>query len=214
MKYPYEYPDDKRFAFSADDWLISYADQCLNTRSISVMTFSFAMVLELYLKAYYTNVTGDAIAATKFSHKIRSLLQKLKGIDADRFPASLNFKLHLLDYDIWELDRTQWRSEWFVKLGEADQNELRANSEFYLAMAYIGDLKYGISPSLEKHNGRVLSSSWGSHNKRLADIVVDIRNRIGYSAPEILDGLKYMGADQRISSHARNYLSDIYSRSR
>lgn len=207
-KFPYEQDDYYRFAFVADEWLTEYAFQSGGVISLPALTFSFAMTLELYLKAYFTRLTNDGLGATKYSHRIDKLLKEIESIDP-YFPDILKFNLNLLDFPIFELDRKHWDTEWYNKLPQNEKQSLRDNYEFYLIMAYGPDLKYGISPSLEKHNGRIISSAWTHFNNKLKYIIIYIRNRIEYPINKVDDNLYWSMKNPRQSKESLNYIEEI-----
>ena len=209
-KFPYEQDDYFRFAFVADQWLTEYAFQSGGVVSLPALTFSFAMTLELYLKAYYTKLSNDGLGATKFGHRIDKLLKEIESIDSS-FPDILKFNVSLINFPIYELDRCQWNTDWFNKLPSEEKKSLKENYEFYLIMAYGPDLKYGISPSLEKHNGRIISSAWTHFNQKLKDILIYIRNRIEYPLSESDDNLFWALKNPRQSKDSLNYIENIMS---
>ena len=212
-KFPYEQEDFSRFAFVADEWLIDYAFHSGTLISTIGLPFSFAMTLELYLKAYYTKLTDDGLKATNFGHRIDKLLKELELIDPT-FPDILRFNLELLNYPIFELDKEHWNTKWFNKLIEADKQSLIENYEFYLIMAYGPDLKYGISPSREKHNGRIISSAWKSFNSKLLDIVIEIRSRLEYPLKLVEDNLFWATKNPHFTEESLLYIKTIIAQTK
>lgn len=205
--FPYEQEDYFRFGFVADQWLVEYAHQCAGVISLPVMTFSMSLVFELYLKAYYAKIITQP-PATTLGHNVRKILENLAKADQN-FPSELIFNKDLLQYPLFELDKDGWKSQWFVNLGEADKKELKVNYEFYLIMAYGIDLKYGISPSLEKHNGRLISSAWTLFNPKLSEIIIAIRNRISYPGTKTEDILSIKLKNPRLEQGSKDYLQSI-----
>jgi hypothetical protein len=207
--YPYQREDFYRFGFVGDEWLIEYSHQSAGVISIPAMIFSMVMSLELYLKAYYSKIGNPDYPATKFGHRTDILIKKLQNIDA-KFPDTLKFNMALLNYPLCELDKESWKCEWYLNLPENERNELIKNYEFYLAMAYGMDLKYGISPSLQKHNGRIISSSWTRFSPKLSNIIIAIRNRISYPEKKEDDLLVHPGSiHPRLDNSSKAYLFKI-----
>ena len=212
-KSPFEQEDHFRFAFVADEWLALYSD--FENASALPRIFAMVMTFELYLKAYHSKLTvkiPDAKNTTKFSHRCDLLLNEISRLDKEHFPSLLKFNLSLLNCPLYELDRNGWNCEWFKKLSEPDQNELRDNYEFYLIMAYGTDLKYGICPSLEKHGGRIISSTWSAYNPKLAEMVTFIRNRIGFPDHQVNDLLKRKLEQQNSGYASSKFLRNIIDR--
>lgn len=205
--YPYEREDYFRFAFVGDEWLIEYAHQGANVVSAPAKVFSMAMTFELYLKAYYSKIKANP-PATKFGHKTDQIIIKIQEFDLN-FPSELNFKMSLLAYPIYELDREKWQCPWYLNLNQEDRLELKDNYEFYVTMAYGADLKYGISPSLEKHNGRIISSAWTSFNPRLSSIVIAIRNLIVFPGKKTDDLLMFAMRNPKIEYDSKKFLEVI-----
>jgi hypothetical protein len=201
--------DFRRFAFTADEWLTSYAHLSSTFVVVYPTTFSMAMVLELYLKAYSAFLSGNGTDVTKFGHKIAELYEDLQTRDSE-FPFDLRLSPSLSKHPLHNLDAESWQCSWYSALSQTEQDDIRANYEIYLVMGYAADLKYGISPALPRHNGRIISSAWSRLNPWLARFVCRIRKRIGYPANMQDDRLFYSLRHPELHQDARTYLANIH----
>ena len=204
--------DYSRFAFTADEWLVSYAHMSASFVSTYAATFSMAMTIELYLKAYYAYLAEPEGDATKYKHGIARLYQDLEQMDT-KFPANIKLNTKLSTLPLHELDRESWQSNWFLALSTEDQREIRQHYEVYMVMAYASDLKYGISPALPRHSGRVISSAWSHLNPWIAEFVLSIRKRIGHPKKKVDDRLHYALLHPDLDRRAAQFIEDIHSRS-
>jgi hypothetical protein len=200
--------DYHRFAFTGDEWLIAYAHLSSTFLVIYPTTFAMAMVLELYLKAYAAFLAGTGVDVTKYGHRIAALYDSLQKGDPS-FPAELKLNPRLSAKPLHELDGAQWQCDWFKKLPVIEQADIRKNYEIYLAMEYAADLKYGVSPALTKHSGRVITSAWGALNPWLAKFVCAVRRRIGHPLTPSDDRLKRITSKLALNEPAREYLTKI-----
>ena len=201
--------DFSRFAFTADDWLVSYAHLSASFVTVYPTTFSMAMILELYLKAYIAFLEGNGTNVTAHGHDICSMYKKLMDEDP-LFPTEIRLFPDLSKNPIFELDRDNWQSKWFLALTQEIQTDIRENYEIYLAMAYVVDLKYGVSPAPKKNAGRIISSSWTSLNPWIAKFVVTIRKRIGHPQNKLDDCLHYTLNHRDLHPRAKVFLEEIY----
>jgi len=200
--------DSTRYAFTADEWLVSYAQLNASLLVVYPMTFSLAMVLELYLKAYAARLAGTGVDVSRYGHKIADLYSWLQESDAD-FPGEIRLAPELSKLPLFELDSEGWNCNWFKTLEPEKQDDVRTNYEIYMAMAYSADLKYGISPALPKHGRRVISSAWGSHNPWLVTFVRTVRARIGHPVEPWADPLLSALESPDLHVSARTYLKSV-----
>lgn len=201
--------EHRRFAFTADEWLIAYAQ--LNATMIAVypMTFSMAMVLELYLKSYAAFLSGNGVDVTSFSHRMADLYEHLQSADPE-FPSELKLDVALSKLPLHDLDSENWQCDWYLRRSESEREDIKKNYEIYLAMQYAVDLKYGISPALARHNGRIISSAWGRLNPWLAKFVVGVRRRTGKPSNPADDRLYWALRQTDLHPDARQYLEAIH----
>ena len=201
--------DHRRFSHAADEWLICYAQLSATMIVMYPTTFSISMVLELYLKAYAAFLAGNGVDVTKFGHNLAGLYEDLQTKDP-QFPTHLRLITNLSKFPLHDLDSENWQSNWYTSLTDHECLDIKTNYEIYLAMQYGLDLKYGVSPSRPKDQGRIISSSWRRLNPWLANFVRGVRKRIGPPSTPADDRLYWALRHSELHPKACRYLASIF----
>ena len=202
---------EARFCHVADEWLLTYAH--INTHGLvgTPMVFSIAMAIELYLKAYHVAIFGNPSKTTKRGHNLVAIIEEIRQVDS-AFPDLLKIRPHLSQLPVHDLSDKGWNLPWYTSLSQDDQQELHGRYELYMVVSYIADLKYGISPPLDKHGNRLISSSWTILNPMWANIAVFIRRKVGFPVHPYDDVLHYALKNPQLTESSRAYIQSIYDR--
>lgn len=197
---------ETRFCHVADEWLVLYAHLSDTNLATVPMAAAAAMSLELYLKAYFTALTGNHEKAITFGHRIADLANELQTIDPGHFPPVLRINPDLAGEAVHHLDGSNWTATWYLALSDAERLEFDSRYEVYLVAAAAKNLKYGISPPPSRDRDFLLTASWSHLNPVWADIAIAVRQRIDFPRRREDDRIWWAIRNPCLSDASRKFL--------
>ncbi len=185
-----------RFLQAADQWLISYS---LPPASLAVKLFSIGHVIELYLKAANTKMTGDMNGSISFGHKIKRVWDDCKSRDKSFMP-SYDFRENVYNSDFMHFHGHNFNHD--------DQMHFIKHQELYIVAKHLPDLKYyGLPPKTMKN-----FNSFGMvhPNDYWIDFLKELRTYLEYPGDNIRDWIR-MAIDRReLPFNSAQYLNQLY----
>lgn len=186
-----------RFLDAADQWLISYS---LPPALMAVKLFEIGHVVELYLKAANTKMTGDIKRSIKFGHKIKQIWDDCKSRDKAFMP-NYEIRQHVYDSDFMH-------NPWNNLFNQDDFMHFVHNQELYITAKHLPDLKYlGLPPkTMAEPNsmGMVHPSDYW------IDFLKELRTYLEYPADNMRDWIRMKIEMKELPYNSALYLNQLY----
>ena len=184
---------------TGDEFIVTYAlpPYALNRAKL----FVIGHAAELYLKAAFVKITGDAQRAAIFGHNMQKLLTACKQEDPSFLP---NYELRSSVMAVDMMNASTWD-----QLSEDDYNHLGRHQPFYLTAQYLIDLKYvGLPrPGKSKPQGPT-SFAYVIPDDYWIGFFKEVRSYMQYPSGAHKDGIARFLRD--LPPDAVHYLSRLY----
>ncbi len=185
------------FLWSADEWFITYSLPPLLSH---VKLFAVGHSVELYLKAAYTQMTGQIEDAVSFGHQIMDILDACKAHDSGFMPS----------YEIREsiLESGFYSSTQPYRLEGDDLRHYGANQELYYVARMLPDLRYLGAPL------RTIRGPYGlptfARNSYWIGFLREIRSYLNYPRPDLQDVIWHHLEEGDLPAVSSAYLQQLY----
>lgn len=182
----------------ADEWFVAYA--ITPTPMASVVLFSLAHAVELYLKACFGKTCGTIEETVRMGHDLPKMWQQLKTADPTFMPG---FEIRK---NVYEATGTAEDDEIRTSLSPDDWTHFLEHRELYLVMKYVVDLKYLGGPMRIEHCVYLSYSVRGSYWIRFLN---EIRSFLMRGESEYFDHMSWLVHDGKFSEEAKEYLRGL-----
>ncbi len=188
--------DWRWFLSAADEWFISYS---LPPMLLTVKLFSIGHVVELYLKAANTKMTGDINRSIRFSHNIKRIWDDCKAQDPAFMP---NYELR---DTVFQSDFATYHG---TNLSNDDHMHYIRNQEFYLITKHLPDLKYLGVPL--KTMRREYSLGLIFPNDYWIRFIKELRLYLSHPRPNTTDRIIDALTEKELPWNSADYLNQLY----